>query len=41
MIQHSIPLTPDAGAAIAGGRGLAGRMELPVYLRLTYQALGA
>ena len=41
MVQHSIPLTPDAGASIAGGRGLAGRMALPVYQRLTYQALGA
>ena len=39
MVQHSIPLTPDAGAAIAGGRGFAGRMALPAYQRLTYAAL--
>jgi hypothetical protein len=40
MIQHSIPLTPDAGAAIAAGRGFAGRMALPVFQRATYDALG-
>ncbi len=40
LIQHSIPLTPDAGAQIAGGRGLAGRLALPVYQRATYDALG-
>jgi CubicO group peptidase (beta-lactamase class C family) len=39
MIQHSIPLTPDAGAAIAAGRGFAGRMALPVYQRAIYDAL--
>ena len=41
MIQHSIPLTPDAGAMIAGGRGMAGRLALPVFQRMTYDALGA
>ena len=39
MIQHAIPLTPDAGAMIAGGRGMAGRMALPVFPRMTYDAL--
>lgn len=39
MIQHSIPLNPDAGAQIAGGRGLAGRLALPVYQRATYDIL--
>ena len=40
MIQHSIPLTPDAGAQIAGGRGLAGRLALPAFQRATYDGLG-
>lgn len=39
MIQHSIPLTPDAGAQIAMGQGQAGRMALPVYQRAIYDAL--
>jgi CubicO group peptidase (beta-lactamase class C family) len=39
MIQHSIPLTPDAGEAIAAGRGFAGRMALPMYQRAIYDAL--
>ena len=39
MIQHSIPLTPDAGAMIAGGRGMAGRLALPMFQRMTYDAL--
>jgi len=39
MIQHQIPLGPDAGAMIAAGRGMAGRMALPVFQRMTYGAL--
>ena len=39
LIQHSIPLNADAGAQIAGGRGLAGRLALPQYQRLTYEGL--
>ena len=39
MIQHSIPLTPDAGASIAAGRGVAGRMALPMFQRAVYDAL--
>lgn len=39
LIQHAIPLSPDAGSAIAAGRGMAGRMALPVFQRMTYAAL--
>jgi CubicO group peptidase (beta-lactamase class C family) len=39
MIQHSIPLNPDAGAQIAAGQGVAGRMALPMFQRATYDAL--
>jgi CubicO group peptidase (beta-lactamase class C family) len=39
LIQHAIPLGPDAGSAIAAGRGMAGRMALPAFQRLTYAAL--
>ncbi|MBB6125297.1 serine hydrolase domain-containing protein [Sphingobium subterraneum] len=39
MIQHEMPLSPDAGDVIAGGQGMAGRMALPVYQKLTYGAL--
>lgn len=41
MIQHDMPLTPDAGDVIAGGQGMAGRMALPIYQKLTYGALSA
>ena len=40
MIQHSMPLGPDAGAQIAGGRGMAGRLALPAYQRVVHEALG-
>lgn len=39
LVAHSIPLGPDAGASIAMGRGMAGRMALPAYQRATYAAL--
>jgi CubicO group peptidase (beta-lactamase class C family) len=39
MIQHSMPLNPDAGAQIALGRGMAGRMALPAFQQATYAAL--
>ncbi len=39
MVQHLMPLNPDIGATIASGRGMAGREALPVYQRLTYDAL--
>lgn len=40
MIQHSMPLGPDAGAEIGAGRGMAGRMALPAFQQATYAALG-
>ena len=39
LIAHSIPLTPDAGAMIAAGRGIAGRLALPAFQRATYDAV--
>lgn len=39
MVQHAMPLGPDAGAQIAAGQGMAGRMALPVYQRAVYAAL--
>ena len=40
MIQHYLELGPDAGAMLAAGRGMAGRMALPAYQKLTYEAVG-
>ena len=40
MVQHYMVLGPDAGAMLAAGRGMAGRMALPVYQKLTYEAVG-
>lgn len=39
MIQHSMPLTPDAGAQVGAARGVAGRAALPVFQKLTREAL--
>ena len=36
MIQHWIDYTPTSGAAIAGGRGMAGRMALPAFQDAVY-----
>ena len=36
MIQHWIDYTPDSGAAIAGCRGMAGRMALPAFQHAVY-----
>lgn len=41
MIQQTFPLTPDAGAVLAGGRGVAHREALPVFERMTYEAVGS
>jgi CubicO group peptidase (beta-lactamase class C family) len=41
MIQHSMPLTPDLGAQLAGGRAMAGRAALPAYQQLTDGELAA
>ena len=40
LVAHAIPLGPDAGASIAAGRGMAGRMALPMFQRAVYAALG-
>lgn len=40
MVQHYLELGPDAGAMLAAGRGMAGRMALPAYQKLTYDAVG-
>ena len=41
MIQQTYPLTPDAGAVLAGGRGVAHREALPTFERMTYEAVGS
>lgn len=40
MIQHWINYTPQSGAAIAAGRGMAGRQALPAFQRTIYDLLG-
>lgn len=41
MIQQAYPLSPDAGAVIAGGRGVEHREALPLFERMTYKAIGS
>lgn len=41
MIQQAYPLTPNAGAVLAGGRGVAHREALPLFERMTYEAVGS
>ncbi|MCU1500535.1 MAG: beta-lactamase [Acidimicrobiales bacterium] len=41
MIQHSIPLTPEVGAQMGVARGMAGRAALPIFQKMTYEALDA
>lgn len=39
MIQQSAPITPNAGAVIATGRGVKSREALPLFERMTYAAV--
>jgi CubicO group peptidase (beta-lactamase class C family) len=41
MIQQAAPITPNAGAVIAGGRGVAHREALPLFERMTYESVGS
>ncbi|HEY0107713.1 MAG TPA: serine hydrolase domain-containing protein [Rhizomicrobium sp.] len=41
LIQNSIPLEPGAMANLAAGQRMGGRMALPMFQRLTYDALTA
>ncbi|MBB4642906.1 serine hydrolase domain-containing protein [Rhizorhapis suberifaciens] len=41
MIQQAYPLTPNSGAVLAGGRGVAHREALPLFERMTYEAVGS
>lgn len=41
MIQQAYPLGPNAGAILAGGRGVEHREALPLFERLTYDAIGS
>ncbi|WP_340318072.1 serine hydrolase domain-containing protein [Rhizorhabdus argentea] len=41
MIQQSMKLSPNAGAVLAGGRGVAYREALPAFERLVYDAVGS
>lgn len=41
MIQQAYPLGPNSGAVIAGGRGVAHREALPLFERMTYEAVGS
>ena len=40
LIAHYMVLGPDAGAMLAAGRGLAGRMALPAWQKAVYAAVG-
>ena len=39
LIQNSIPLEPGAIANLAAGQRTGGRIALPMFQRLTYDAL--
>lgn len=41
MIQQAYPLSPNSGAVLAGGRGVAHREALPLFERMTYEAVGS
>lgn len=41
MIQQAYPLGPNSGALLAGGRGMAFREALPLFERMTYEAVGS
>ena len=41
LVQHQIVLSPDSGAAVAGGKDVAGRFALPAYQQLMYGAFNA
>lgn len=41
LIQQAAPITPDAGAVIAGGRGVKSREALPLFERMAYEAVGS
>lgn len=41
MIQQAMKISPDAGAVLAGGRGVAYREALPTFERLVYEAVGS
>jgi CubicO group peptidase (beta-lactamase class C family) len=40
LIQNSMPLEPGALANLAAGQRMGGRMALPMFQRMTYDALG-
>ena len=39
LIQNSIPLEPGAMANLAAGQRMGGRLALPTFQRLVYDAL--
>ncbi|MEJ7934000.1 serine hydrolase domain-containing protein [Sphingobium sp. AN558] len=41
LIQQAAPITPNAGAVIAGGRGVKSREALPLFERMAYEAVGS
>jgi CubicO group peptidase (beta-lactamase class C family) len=41
LIQQAVPITPNSGDAIGGGRGIAFREALPTFERMVYEAVGS